>query len=52
MVRSMVERLATRLNKNPDDLEGWQRLENAYRVLGETAKADEAKAQIKRLSGG
>ena len=48
----MVERLATRLNKNPDDLAGWKKLENAYRVLGETAKADEARAQIKRLSGG
>ena len=52
MIRSMVERLATRLNKNPDDLAGWKKLENAYRVLGETAKADEARAQIKRLSGG
>ena len=52
LIRSMVERLAARLKENPDDVEGWKRLENAYRVLGETAKADEAKAQIKRLSGG
>ena len=52
MIRSMVERLATRLQENPDDLEGWTRLERAYRVLGESTKADEAKAQIKRLSGG
>ena len=52
MIRSMVERLAIRLKENPDDLAGWKKIENAYRVLGETAKVDEAKAHIKRLSGG
>ncbi len=52
MIRSMVERLATRLKENPDDLAGWKKLENAYRILGESAKADEVKVQIKRLSGG
>lgn len=51
MIRSMVERLATRLQENPDDLAGWQRLAQAYRVLGEDAKAAEAEAQIKRLGG-
>jgi len=50
MIRGMVERLADRLKENPDDLAGWRRLERAYRVLGETAKADAAAAEIKRLS--
>ncbi|MEQ8504927.1 MAG: c-type cytochrome biogenesis protein CcmI [Rhodospirillales bacterium] len=50
MIRGMVQRLADRMRENPDDLAGWQRLEKAYRVLGETAKADEAAAHIKRLS--
>lgn len=50
MIRGMVQRLADRLKDNPDDLAGWQRLEKAYRVLGETAKADAAAAEIKRLT--
>jgi len=49
MIRSMVERLAARLEKAPDDLAGWQRLERAWRVLGETAKADAAAARVKAL---
>ena len=47
MIRSMVERLAARLEENPDDKEGWLRLANAYRVLGETAKAEEAERRAK-----
>jgi len=50
MIRGMVQRLAERLKENPDDLAGWTRLERAYRVLGDTAKADAAAAEIKRLS--
>ncbi|PIW28991.1 MAG: hypothetical protein COW30_06140, partial [Rhodospirillales bacterium CG15_BIG_FIL_POST_REV_8_21_14_020_66_15] len=50
MIRAMVERLAGRLKENPDDLAGWRRLERAYRVLGETEKADDAAAQIIRLA--
>lgn len=45
MIRSMVERLATRLQQNPDDRQGWLRLARAYDVLGETAKAAEARAR-------
>ncbi len=41
-IRSMVDRLASRLADNPDDLDGWLRLGNAYRVLGETDKARKA----------
>ena len=50
MIRGMVQRLADRLAETPDDLAGWQRLERAYRVLGDTEKADEAAAQVKRLT--
>ncbi len=41
-IRSMVERLATRLKQEPDDLDGWLRLTQAYRVLGERGAAAEA----------
>ena len=42
MIQSMVERLATRLEENPDDPDGWKRLGNARRVLGELAAATSA----------
>jgi cytochrome c-type biogenesis protein CcmH len=45
MIRGMVERLATRLEQNPDDKEGWARLAHAYDVLGETDKAQVARAR-------
>lgn len=38
-IRSMVERLAERLKTQPDDLDGWMRLANAYTVIGERAEA-------------
>lgn len=41
-IRSMVDRLAARLESAPEDLEGWLRLANAYQVLEETEKAREA----------
>lgn len=49
MIRSMVERLASRMKENPGDKEGWIRLERAYRVLGEIDKADAAAAQAAKL---
>jgi cytochrome c-type biogenesis protein CcmH len=49
MIRSMVDGLAAKLEDNPDDLAGWQRIARAYRVLGETDKAAEAEANIARL---
>jgi cytochrome c-type biogenesis protein CcmH len=49
MIRGMVERLAARLQDNPDDLEGWRRLARAYQVLGDTAKASAARARIDAL---
>ena len=42
MIRSMVARLAERLEDNPGDAQGWLRLGRSYLVLGETAKAREA----------
>jgi cytochrome c-type biogenesis protein CcmH len=45
MIRGMVEHLAARLEENPDDREGWARLAHAYDVLGDTAKAQAARAR-------
>ena len=52
MIRSMVAGLAARLAEEPDDLEGWRRLANSYRVLGEDAKAAEAEQRIVELESG
>jgi len=49
MIRGMVAGLAAKLEQNPGDLDGWVRLERAYRVLGETAKADQAAARVAAL---
>ena len=38
-IRTMVESLATRLEAQPDDLDGWRRLARSWRVLGEKDKA-------------
>jgi cytochrome c-type biogenesis protein CcmH len=51
-IRSMVDRLATRLEDEPDDLDGWLRLANAYKVLGETDQAKEALARASTLVAG
>jgi cytochrome c-type biogenesis protein CcmH len=45
MIRSMVERLAARLEQQPDDKEGWTRLAHAYDVLGDAEKARAARAR-------
>jgi cytochrome c-type biogenesis protein CcmH len=39
MIRGMVDRLATRLKENGDDVEGWLRLVRAYMVMGDQDKA-------------
>jgi cytochrome c-type biogenesis protein CcmH len=41
-IQGMVQGLADRLAKSPDDAEGWVRLVRAYAVLGETDKRDAA----------
>jgi cytochrome c-type biogenesis protein CcmH len=48
MIRSMVERLATRLRENGSDVEGWVRLVRSYVVLGEREKAKAALADARR----
>ena len=52
MIRSMVERLAERLEKEPGDLEGWLRLARAYDVLGEAGAASDAWARAAGLAPG
>lgn len=47
-IRGMVAGLAARLEVNPDDLPGWQRLARAYVVLGEGQKAEAAYRQVLR----
>lgn len=42
MIKGMVERLATKLAENPNDLDGWIRLMRSYQVMSEPAKAKEA----------
>ena len=49
MIRSMVAQLAARLVDEPDDLDGWRRLANSYRVLGEDAKAAAAQQRVSEL---
>ena len=41
MIRGMVDRLATRLKQNGNDVEGWLRLVRAYMVMGDRDKASE-----------
>lgn len=46
-ITAMVDRLAQRMQENPDDMEGWLRLAQAYKVMGryEDAAAAYAKAE-------
>lgn len=48
-IRSMVERLAAKLEAQPNDPDGWQRLIRAYEVLGETEKAADARQRLGAL---
>ena len=50
MIQSMVERLADRLEEDPDNLDGWLRLARAYGVLGKTEEAKHAQANAARLA--
>jgi cytochrome c-type biogenesis protein CcmH len=47
-IRGMVDRLASRLAQNGQDVEGWLRLVRAYSVLNETGKARAAVLDAKR----
>jgi cytochrome c-type biogenesis protein CcmH len=50
MIRGMVDRLAKRLESEPNDLEGWKRLGQSYFVLNEPAKARDAYARALALA--
>jgi cytochrome c-type biogenesis protein CcmH len=48
MIRGMVDRLATRLKQNGDDVEGWLRLVRAYMVMGDREKARTAQSDARQ----
>jgi cytochrome c-type biogenesis protein CcmH len=48
-IKAMVDRLAARLDAQPDDPAGWGRLIRAYAVLGDTARHDAAEARAASL---
>jgi cytochrome c-type biogenesis protein CcmH len=47
--QAMVAQLASRLDANPNDLEGWLRLIRAYAVLGEKDKAGAALSKARTV---
>lgn len=49
-INSMVARLAAKLEKNPDDIEGWLRLVRAYVVLGRRDDAARALADARKAA--
>ena len=49
-ILSMVEGLAAKLEENPDDLEGWQKLGRSWTVLGDYGKAEAAYARAAELA--
>jgi cytochrome c-type biogenesis protein CcmH len=49
MIRGMVDGLAARLAREPDDADGWARLGRAYVVLGERDRAVDAYARAGAL---
>jgi cytochrome c-type biogenesis protein CcmH len=52
MINAMVERLAARLETQPDDVDGWTRLGRSYMVLNQPDKAREAYARAVKLNPG
>jgi cytochrome c-type biogenesis protein CcmH len=50
MIRGMVDRLAKRLEAEPNDLEGWKRLGQSYFVLNEPVRARDAYARAVALA--
>jgi cytochrome c-type biogenesis protein CcmH len=51
MIHGMVDRLATRLKQNGNDVEGWLRLVRAYMVLGDQDKARSALGDARQAVG-
>ncbi|MEA2836902.1 MAG: cytochrome c-type biosis protein CcmH [Bradyrhizobium sp.] len=52
MIRGMVDRLASRMKQNGDDVEGWLRLVRAYMVMGDRDKAKGASADARQAVAG
>jgi cytochrome c-type biogenesis protein CcmH len=52
MIHGMVERLASRLRQNGDDIDGWLRLVKAYLVMGDRDKARSAQTDARQAVGG
>jgi cytochrome c-type biogenesis protein CcmH len=52
MIHGMVERLATRLKLQGDDVDGWLRLVRAYLVMGDREKAKGALTEARQAVGG
>jgi cytochrome c-type biogenesis protein CcmH len=52
MIRGMVAQLAAKLRTEPNDLDGWMRLGQAYAVLGEINKASDAYEHAAKLKPG
>jgi len=51
-INAMVERLADKLEKDPDDFDGWLRLVRAYSVLGRRDDADRALVSARKSAEG
>ena len=51
-IAAMVQSLADRLKRQPNDPEGWQRLVKAYVVLGDTKKAEDALGAARKALAG
>jgi cytochrome c-type biogenesis protein CcmH len=51
-IRGMVERLAARLQAQPDDVDGWARLVRAYGVIGDKAAQARALATARKQFAG
>ena len=49
MIQTMIDQLAARLAKEPNDFEGWMKLANAYAVQEKTDKAVDAFDHASRL---
>ena len=49
MIEGMVENLAERMKKNPNDIKGWEMLARSYRVLGNIKNAEETEKIIEKL---
>jgi cytochrome c-type biogenesis protein CcmH len=52
MIHGMVDRLATRLKENGNDVDGWLRLVRAYMVMGDRDKAKGAQTDARQALSG